>query len=323
MAYALAVAAIIFIGLSGRNDGGPLLALPYRTERRGAWVPLLFLFLTVPAVAYFGSHTVAESLAALFTPGGGTSGPSAGAAFAALLAVLVTLAVAAWVNAPTSITLALIGSLSGSSLALGKGLDTDVLLRVVTLGLAAPFVAALLSYLLARLPVQKMPGGRHSGRVLAWSQRLAFFLLLTAYGLNDGQKVLFAVALALGVSVNEAVTSVGWVFAASAVFVAGALLGVRQSSQFVRHGIARVKPIPLLWAQLASAGAVFSGSALGTPLSMTQSISGALVGSGLARSRRAVYWKAIGRIGLAWVWTLPMAGAVSYVVTWGGVLILK
>lgn len=314
MEIALALTSIVFIGLCGRNDGGPLLALPYQSESRGAWIPVLFLFLTVPAVSLIGSLAVAESLAGLFAPS--SKGPGGSfAALAALVGVLVTLALAAVLNAPTSITLALIGALTGTSVAVGGGVDWPTLTRVIVLGLTAPLVAGLLSFLLSRMSIRALPGQTRVGGVLTWGQRISFFLLLAAYGANDGQKVLFAVALALGVTVNSAASSIGWVIGASAVFVFGAMWGVRKSSQFIRHGVARIRQPSILWTQLSAATSVFAGSILGTPLSMTQSISGALVGNGIALSRRAVYWKAIQRVGLAWVWTLPMAGTIAYLLT--------
>lgn len=308
MEFAVGLASIIFIALSGRNDGGPLLALPYQTQRRNAWVPVAVLFVTVPAVALWGSRSVARSLAELFNPGGaGEFG-----ALAALVGVLATLALAGALNAPTSITLALIGSLTGTSLASTGTVDGATLLRVILLGLAAPMVAAFLAYLLSSLPIRQLPGGTRAGDVLKWGKRGAFFLMLIAYGANDGQKVMFAVALALSITVDDAGSSVFLMLMASAIFTFGALYGVRKSTRFIRHGVAKTNPISILWGELASATAVLAGSALGTPLSMTQSITGSLVGSALALSPKAVYWQAIKRVGFAWVWTLPMAALVSY-----------
>ena len=308
MGVAVMIASITLIALSGRNDGGPLLALPYQTQRRHAWVPVLVLFLTVPAVAWWGTRAVAWSLSELFNPGGaGQFG-----AFAALVGVLATLALAAALNAPTSITLAWIGSLTGTSLASTGTVDGTTRLRVILLGLAAPMVAALLAYLLSRMPIRKIPGGTHATDVLLWMKRITFFLMLVAYGANDGQKVMFAVALALSISIDDAGSSVPLMLGASAVFVLGALFGVRQSTKFIRHGVAQTNPLSILWGELASATAVFVGSALGTPLSMTQSITGSLVGTAMALSPKAVYWQAIRRVGFAWIWTLPMAALVSY-----------
>lgn len=308
MVVAVGIASVIFIALSGRNDGGPLLGLPYQTQRSRAWLPVLVLFITVPAVAWWGTRAVGQSLSELFNPGGS----GAYGAFAALVGVLATLALAAAINAPTSITLALIGSLTGTSLATTGTVDQATLLRVIGLGLAAPMIAAFLAFSLSKMPLRKIPGGAYAGDVLMWMKRLAFFLMLVAYGANDGQKVMFAVALAAGITVDEAGGSIPLMLGASVIFVAGALYGVRKSTKFIRHGVARTNPLTILWGEISSATAVFAGSALGTPLSMTQSITGSLVGSAMALSRKAVYWQAIRRVGFAWIWTLPMAAVVSY-----------
>jgi inorganic phosphate transporter, PiT family len=63
---------------------------------------------------------------------------------------------------------------------------------------------------------------------------------------------------------------------------------------------------------------ILAASHVGYPLSTTQTISGAVIGSGAAKRLSAVRWGVAGNIVLAWVLTLPAAatiGALTYGVT--------
>jgi PiT family inorganic phosphate transporter len=78
----------------------------------------------------------------------------------------------------------------------------------------------------------------------------------------------------------------------------------------------RTGPREEVTAQLASSLAVLASAALGAPVSMTQALSGGLVGTGLLRGRRQVRWQVARRLALAWVMTLPSAAVVGAVVAW-------
>lgn len=312
MQVTIGLAASAFIFLCGRNDGGPLLALPLQFQRRHTWIPLLFLTICVPIVVVFGFRRVAVDLERLAAPV--VAGPGGRLVLIMLFAVLVTLALSAFLNAPTSITLALIGSLAGVALGSGAPVPWSPLFRVVLLGLAAPLVAALLAYLIRATQLQM-----RVRRPNVWKRMLllqgGYYLLLIAYATNDGQKVLFALSLALAVNVDEAGMSVIWVLLSATVFGLGALVGVIDSSRFIRHEISRPSITTLTTAEYTAAAAVLAGSALGAPLSVTQSISGGLAGTGLAMSVRGVHWAGVRRIAVTWAWTLPAAGLVAYLLT--------
>lgn len=306
MRYLLIVGCVAFVFISGRNDGSPLIAMPLQTVRRLWWVPVCLLWVLLPLVPVLGLWAVADSLEDLFIQTSGIGG-----AVVVIFTVLLVVGVATAKAIPTSITLALVGALTGVSLATGVGVDAPLLGRVIILGIASPFIAAVLGWALSQLP-PAIPKAGASYRTLATYRTVTFPALVAAYALNDGQKVLFCVALVAGSSVAEAASMVPLLIGASTVFCLGAISGLSASGRFVRHGITAASPTRLLWAEAATAMTVVGGSAAGIPLSMTQSLTGALVGSGVARSRRAVYWRSISKVGIAWLWTMPVAILVSY-----------
>ncbi len=64
-------------------------------------------------------------------------------------------------------------------------------------------------------------------------------------------------------------------------------------------------------AELASGTAVLGCAALGSPVSMTQTIAGALIGAGMTGSSGRVRWHTTLKIVLAWMLTLPVSGLLA------------
>lgn len=310
MRFALFVVCIAFIFINGRNDGAPLVSIPIQTRSDKWWYPIFLMWLAIPIVPLLGFWRVADSLQSMM----GFNPERYSDVLAIILAVLITIGASSLLGIPTSITLALVGALTGATLASGHEVKWALVSRVLALGLAAPFVAAFLSFVFCLIPL-RIQRGSSSHKILQGYRALTYPALAIAYAANDGQKVLFAVALMMGSGVGTA-ASTGWaLFLASTIFVLGTLSGVRSSGRFVRHGITSITPLALLWTETATAITVIGGSVAGIPLSMTQSITGGLLGTGVARSARSIYWKSIQRVGIAWLWTLPAAGLLAYALT--------
>jgi PiT family inorganic phosphate transporter len=72
-----------------------------------------------------------------------------------------------------------------------------------------------------------------------------------------------------------------------------------------------VRPHDGAVAELGGAGASFAGAFIGAPLSMTQAVTGGLVGSAALRGWRRIHWGYATRLAVAWSLTLPacVAGA--------------
>jgi PiT family inorganic phosphate transporter len=56
---------------------------------------------------------------------------------------------------------------------------------------------------------------------------------------------------------------------------------------------------------------LFTASALGIPVSTTHTITGCIIGSGVARRASAVRWGVAGNVVAAWVITIPASAAVG------------
>lgn len=309
MRIVLVLVALGFVLISGRNDGAPLVSVPLQRSYGFGAFAAICLIIALPLIPWLGFWSVAESLQTML----GDMGTNPATAAALLGGVMLTVGLSTALGIPTSITLALVGGLTGAAMATNAPIDFPLLIRVICLGLLAPFVAALLSLLLSRIPL-KPPAGMLPGNFLRLLRKITFPILAIAYAANDGQKILFVTALASGVSITNTAAGFWPVLLAAGVFAIGMLSGLQKSGKFVRHGITRVRPISLLWTEVATALTVVGGAGLGVPLSMTQSLTGALLGTGYARSKRSVYWTSLPRIGGAWLWTLPFSAMVTGII---------
>lgn len=90
---------------------------------------------------------------------------------------------------------------------------------------------------------------------------------------------------------------------------AGGLLGARSVAETMSRGITDMNPGQAFTGNFTTAMLVLFASRLGMPVSTTHVSCGALFGIGLVTGQAR--WKAIGRILLAWVTTLPAAAAVA------------
>ena len=64
-------------------------------------------------------------------------------------------------------------------------------------------------------------------------------------------------------------------------------------------------------AEASSAAIILTSSAAGMALSTTQVATGSILGSGVGKKGAQVRWAVAGRMAIAWVTTLPAAGAVG------------
>ncbi|MFF5210677.1 anion permease [Streptosporangium sp. NPDC000396] len=296
---ALTSLAGLFSVVTGMNDGGALLATGLKIPSIRPLTGLIAMMIAVamvPLVTYQVAVTFTTRLANMYGPGG---------QIALAIAVLSALAVVITLSnrgRPTSLTLAIVGALTGAGLGWGLPVSGGAVLLVLVVALAAPFVGGLLAITMSSLLTRLA-----HGRTLRQWHRAGFALQCLAYAANDGQKMLAIFMLALGF--HGAPLPVCLIVAV--LFGAGALYGLPRAGRTLSREIIASRPLHGVTAELASGTAVIGCAAIGAPVSMTQTIAGALIGSAVAESVGRVRWHAATKIILAWTLTLPVSGLLA------------
>lgn len=309
-AVALTVAAALFSVVNGANDGGAALAPGLTVRLLRPWISVCLMAAAVFVVPWLGGTAVARTLATGLVP---SQEPLAVTVFVA--AVCVSIVVASLLSAkglPTSLTLALVGAVAGAGLGAGLGVAWAQVAGVLLVAAAAPVVGVgvgwALSWLAQRIPVPEGLPAR-----LRWLHAVAFALQCVAYGANDGQKMFAVFLVAMGAGESQQLT-VPRLALVAVLFGLGAALGVRRMASTVGRGLLPVRPTDAVTTELSAGSVVLVTAGLGAPVSMTQAMSGSLVGIGVSGVGRRVRWRAALRIGRAWVITLPVAFLVALAV---------
>jgi PiT family inorganic phosphate transporter len=224
--------------------------------------------------------------------------------------LLVVTALTTW-GVPTSLSLALVGGITGAGVGLGLPVAWSGIGKVLVFAAVAPLLGGLAAAGLMGLS-RVVPMHVGTPRAVRWASLGGYLGQALAYGANGGEKVLavFAVSgTAGGISAGGRFGSMALI---GFLFAAGAVLSVRRLAGRLGGDLLAVRPVHQISAEFASSAAVMVSMAAGMPASMSESVASALVGAGLSESRRRVRWKAVGRLGLAWLVTLPASTIVAF-----------
>jgi PiT family inorganic phosphate transporter len=92
----------------------------------------------------------------------------------------------------------------------------------------------------------------------------------------------------------------------------GTALGGWRIVRTIGRRIYAVKPLDSFASQASSAGVILGASLLGAPVSTTHVVASSVIGIGGGRRRwRHVNWEVVRAMALAWLTTMPAAGAIG------------
>jgi PiT family inorganic phosphate transporter len=134
------------------------------------------------------------------------------------------------------------------------------------------------------------------------------------HGGNDAQKtmgIITALLFAHGALGGKFHVPFWVVLACQAAMALGTLFGGWRIVRTMGQRITRLTPLQGVCAETAGSITLFLATGLGIPVSTTHTITGAIVGVGAARRTSAVRWNVAKDIVIAWVITMPAAGAIG------------
>jgi PiT family inorganic phosphate transporter len=259
----------------------------------------IMFFISLSVAATVGKGIVLASAVSLFVIAG------------ALLGAIAWNLITWYFGLPTSSSHALIGSLVGATIvAAGPSvLIADGLIKVGIFIVAAPLLGFLLgagiNTIMRNLVPQTQP---HHAK---WFRRLqiassAFYSM--SHGANDAQKtagIIWLILLAGGMLPVGAAIPMWAVYVSFVAMGLGTLAGGWRIVQTLGFKLTKLEPRGGFVAEAGGGVMVFGATALGIPVSTTQTITGAILGVGASEAQPRVKWKKATEIVIAWMLTIP------------------
>ena len=226
---------------------------------------------------------------------------------------------------PSSSSHALIGGIVGATIAavgahgvIWKDIVSKVLIPAVVAAILAVLVGAIATWLVYRItrgvPEKRSEAGFRYGQ---WGSAS---LVSLAHGTGDAQKTMGIIFLALmsyGSISKTASMPPFWVIVACALAMAmGTYLGGWRIIRTLGKGLVEIKSPQGMAAESSSAAVILLSTHFGYALSTTQVCTGSVLGSGLGKPGGEVRWGVAGRMAIAWLVTLPLAGLVGAITYW-------
>ena len=223
-----------------------------------------------------------------------------------------------YLGIPSSSSHALVGGLMGAAVAYG-GWDTlfykSIALKVILplfLSPMAGLLAGSIFMLFLAWGIHLM-NPRHASFMFRKLQILSSALMATSHGMNDAQKTMGIVTLALFLGhLIPAVTVPLWVkIACASMMGMGTMVGGWKIIKTMGHKIFKLEPVHGFAAETSAAMVIATASHFGAPISTTHVISASVMGVGAAKRLTAVRWGVTGNLVVAWVLTIPCSAAVA------------
>src|SRR5579871_91860 len=301
----LIVVALAFDFLNGLHDAANSIATVVSTRvLRPQFAVAWAAFFNFIAFLFFGLN-VAQTLgvgiidAAIVDPR---------VVFGALVGAIAWNLITWGLGIPSSSSHALVGGLLGAGCA-KAGISAIVWPGVIKTGAAivlSPLLgfvlAIVLVFIVSWIFVRSTPYAVDN--LFRSLQFVSASLYSLGHGGNDAQKTMGIIAVLLysqGMLGGEFFVPFWVVIASQTAMGLGTLLGGWKIVRTMGSKITDLKPFQGFCAETAGALSLFAATWLGVPVSTTHTITGAIVGVGMARRASAVRWGLAGRIVWAWV----------------------
>lgn len=260
------------------------------------------------------SAFLAVGIVTTFTKGliAGSAHPTEQFALAALVGAVAWVYAATRLALPVSTTHAIAGAIVvtgivafGFDKVLWANLGNKILLPLLVSPLIA-FILGLALFWLIRLTLARVN--------LDWAHWISSGVASFTRGLNDTPKVvaLGAVFFLIGSSGNEPHATPAWLFVVVALAMGlGSMIGGLKVTRTLAEKVTKMDHYEGFAANLATAILVGTASPLSLPVSTTHVSNSAIIGIGVRKGGRAIQWRTVRDIVLAWLITLPVAGVLG------------
>jgi inorganic phosphate transporter, PiT family len=243
--------------------------------------------------------------------------------FGALMGAIIWNLITWGLGIPSSSSHALIGGLVGAGIAkagisviVWRGL-VPTIVAIAGSPLIGFFLALMMILALSWMFIRVTPFA-----VDRTFQRLQFVsasLYSLGHGGNDAQKTMGIIAVLLysqGHLGSHFYVPFWVVIACQIAMALGTLIGGWRIVRTMGSRITRLTPMQGFCAEAGGSITLFGATWLGIPVSTTHTITGSIIGVGAARKMSAVRWSVANNIVIAWIITIPAAGAIAAAFYW-------
>jgi inorganic phosphate transporter, PiT family len=218
---------------------------------------------------------------------------------------------------PSSSSHALIGGLVGAALASATQVHwMGVVTKVAIPMVVSPLVGLTLGYLvmIGLMWLLRSANPHRAGRALRRAQLFSAASLALGHGLQDAQKSMGVIVLALVVTGHQQDYSVPfWVILLCATaLAAGTWSGGLRIMRTLGRRIFNLTPAHGFSAEISASSVLYlTAFVFAAPVSTTHVVTSAVMGVGATRRRSAVRWSVAGDIAVGWVLTAPAAATIA------------
>jgi inorganic phosphate transporter, PiT family len=221
---------------------------------------------------------------------------------------------------PSSSSHALIGGYAGAAIAKG-GFSAIIFsgwTKTLIFIIVAPLIGLVLGYIL-KVAASWLLQGKSPDKINKWSRILQLFSAAAfslGHGGNDAQKTMGIITSLLfaGGIVSTFDVPLWVVLSAHAAIAIGTLTGGWRIVKTMGQKITKLRPIDGVCAETAAASSIFLSTFLAIPVSTTHVITGAISGVGATNRLSAVRWGVTIKIVWAWLFTIPAAGLIGFLI---------
>jgi inorganic phosphate transporter, PiT family len=246
-----------------------------------------------------------------------------------------------WFGLPSSSSHALIGGLCGAAIASAGSFSVinfhTIQKKVLLPMIVSPAVGFFVAYLIMGFFIFGLQKWRPRTVNVTFgkAQIASAAAMALSHGMNDAQKTMGIIALTLltatkagafdqltGLAHNFFYTPTfhiaPWIKVACALtMAAGTAMGGRRIIKTLGKKMVKMQPIHGFAAQTVAAAVIIANSKLGMPISTTHVITTSIMGVGATKRLNAVKWGVVGKIIVAWIFTLPISALVSFILVKG------
>lgn len=241
---------------------------------------------------------------------------------AAMFAIVFWAVLAWWFGIPTSESHALIAGISGSAIAIQKGIsgiNGQEWVKVIYGLVLSTILGFGLGFIVAKL-IKKICKNIQRQKTLKFfkkTQVVGAAAMAFMHGAQDGQKFmgifLLGVSLSLGITGTETFVIPVWLMVlCSLTMTIGTSIGGYKIIKTVGMGMVKMEPYEGTSADISGALCLLISTLFGFPVSTTHTKTTAIMGVGASKRLSNVNWSTVKSMIYAWVLTFPGCGLLGY-----------